>query len=74
MRRHKLKLVLRYHYLLTSKNSEYAAFLADPRLPDVFCDKTVRPCEPVSVNCPSEPEKLRPLFRYNTNKRSYRGH
>ena len=28
-----------------------AAFLTVPKLPDVFCDKTVRPCEPVSVNC-----------------------
>ena len=35
-----------------------AAFLTAPKLPEVFCDKTVRPCEPVSVNCPSEPEKL----------------
>ena len=36
-----------------------AAFLTAPKLPDVFCDKTVRPCEsPVSVNCPYEPEKL----------------
>ena len=74
MRRHKLKLVSRYHLLQTSTNSMSAAFLATPKLPDVFCDKTVRPCEPVSVNYPSEPEKLRPLFRYNTNKRSYRGH
>ena len=40
------------------ENSEPAAFLTAPKLPDVFCDDTVRPCEPVSVNCPSEPEKL----------------
>ena len=40
------------------ENSVSAAFLSAPKLPDVFCDKTVRPCEPVSVNCPSEPEKL----------------
>ena len=36
MRRHKLKLVLRYHHLQT----EVAAFLAAPKLPDVFYDKT----------------------------------
>ena len=35
-----------------------AAFLTAPKLPEAFCDKTVRPCEPVSVNCPFEPEKL----------------
>ena len=35
-----------------------AVFLTAPKLPEVFCNKTVRPCEPVSVNCPSEPEKL----------------
>ena len=35
-----------------------AAFLAATKLPEVFCDKTVRLCEPVSVNCPPEPEKL----------------
>ena len=34
------------------------AFLTAPKLPEVFYDKTVRHCEPVSVNCPSEPEKL----------------
>ena len=39
-------------------NSVSAAFLTAPKLPDVFCDKTVRLCEAVSVNCPSEPEKL----------------
>ena len=38
-----------------------AAFLTAPKLPEAFCDKTVRPCEPVSVNCPSEPEKLHRL-------------
>ena len=38
-----------------------AAFLTAPKLPEVFCDKTVPPCEPVTVNCPSEPEKLRCL-------------
>ncbi len=32
--------------------------LTAPKLPDVFRDKTVRPCEPESVNFPSEPEKL----------------
>ena len=30
-----------------------AAFLTAPKLPEVFCDRNVRPCEPVS-----EPEKL----------------
>ena len=36
-----------------------AAFLTAPRkLPEVFCDRNMRPCEPVSVNYPSEPEKL----------------
>ena len=35
-----------------------AAFLTVPKLTEVFCDRNVRPCEPVSVNCPSEPEKL----------------
>ena len=34
------------------------AFLTAPKRPEVFCDKTVRPCEHVSANCPSEPEKL----------------
>ena len=34
------------------ENSEFAAFLTAPKLPDVFCDKTVRPCEPVSVKLP----------------------
>ena len=34
------------------------AFLTAPKLTEVFCDRNVRPCEPVSVNCPSEPEKL----------------
>ena len=38
-----------------------AAFLTAPKLPEVFCDRNVRPCEPVSVNCPSEPEKLQRL-------------
>ena len=38
-----------------------AAFLTAPKLPEVFCDKTVRLCEPVSVNCPSKPEKLHRL-------------
>ena len=40
------------------ENSESVAFLTAPKLPDVFCVKTVPPCEPVSVNCPSEPGKL----------------
>ena len=53
MRRHKLKLVLRYHHLRTSKNSEFAAVLAAPKLPESFAMK-LRPCEPVSVNCLSE--------------------
>ena len=44
--------------LSSPANSVSAAFLTSPKLPDVFCDKTVRLCEPVSVNCPSEPEKL----------------
>ena len=44
--------------LSSPANSGSAAFLTAPKVPDVFCDKTVRPCEPVSVNCPSEPEKL----------------
>ena len=39
-------------------DSVSAAFLTAPKLPEVFCDRNVRPCEPVSVNCPSEPEKL----------------
>ena len=54
--------------LSSPANSVSAAFLTAPKLRDVFCDKTVRLCEPVSVNF------LSPLFRYNTNKRSYRGH
>ena len=44
MPRHKLELVLRYHHPQTLKNSEFAAFLAAPKLPYVFYDKTVRPC------------------------------
>ena len=44
--------------LLSPANSMSAAYLTAPKLPDVFFDKTVRPCEPVSLNCPSEPEKL----------------
>ena len=40
------------------ENSESAAFFIAPKLPDVFYNKTVRTCKPVSVNCPSEPEKL----------------
>ena len=47
MRRHKLKLVLRYNHLQTA-----------PKLPEIFCYRNVRPCETVSVNCPSEPEKF----------------
>ena len=39
------------------ENSVSAAFLTAPKLPDVFCDKTVRPCKPMSVNCPSELKK-----------------
>ena len=41
---------LRYPHLQT--------FLTTPKLPDVLCAKTVRPGEPVSMNCPSEPEKI----------------
>ena len=44
--------------LSSPANSGSVAFLTAPKVPDVFCDKTVRPCEPMSVNCPSEPEKL----------------
>ena len=44
--------------LSSPANSGSAAFLTAPKVPDVFCDKTVQPCEPVSVNRPSEPEKL----------------
>ena len=39
-------------------NAVSEAFLTAPKLSDVSCDKTVRSCEPVSVNCHSEPEKL----------------
>ena len=39
-------------------DSMSVAFLTAPKLPEVFCDRNVRPCEPVSFNCPSEPEKL----------------
>ena len=53
LQRHKLKFVLRYYHLQTSKNSEFAAFLAAPKLPTSFAIK-LRPCEPVSVNCLSE--------------------
>ena len=35
-----------------------AAVLTAPKLPEVFCDKTMRLCEPVSAHYPSEPEKL----------------
>ena len=46
-----------------------AAFLTAPKLPEVFCDKTVRrPCEPVSVNCLSEPEKLHCLDTIQINE------
>ena len=66
MWRHKLKLVLRYNHLQTPAVS--AAFLtAPPKLPEVFCDRNVRPCEPVS-NCPSEPEKLHCLDIIQTNE------
>ena len=43
------------------ENSVSAAFLTAPKLADGFCDETVRPREPVSFNCPSEPEKLQCL-------------
>ena len=52
------------------ENSASAAFLTAPKLPDVFCDKTVQPCEPVSVNCPSEPEKLHCLDITQINEAS----
>ena len=65
MRRHKLKLVLRHHNLQTLCPWP---FFAAPKLPDVFCDKTVRPCEPVSVNCPYEPEKLHCLDTTRINE------
>ena len=58
MWRYKLKLVLRYNHLQTLCPRP---FLTAPKLPEVFCDKTVRPCEPVSVNYLSEPEKLQCL-------------
>ena len=44
--------------LSSPANSGSSAFLTAQKLHDVFCDKTVRPCEPVFVNCPFEPEKL----------------
>ena len=44
--------------LSSPANSVSAAFLTAPKLLDVFSNKTVRLCEPVSVNCLSEPEKL----------------
>ena len=52
-----------------------AAFLTAPKLPEVFCDKTVRPCEPVfrtwethfldiiQVNETIEATKLQPLTK-----------
>ena len=49
-------------------NSVSAAFLTTPKLPEAFCYKTVRPCEPVSVNCPTEPEKLHCSDRVQINK------
>ena len=54
--------------LSSPANSVSAAFLTAPKLPDVFCDKTVRLCEPVSVNCPSEPEKLHCLDTTQINE------
>ena len=42
-------------------NSGSAAFVTAPKLPHVFSDETVRPCEVVSLNCLSELEKLRCL-------------
>ena len=47
-----------------------AAVLTAPKLPEVFCDRNVRPCEPVSVNCPSEPEKLHCLGLIQINESS----
>ena len=49
-------------------NSVSVAFFTAPKLPDVFCDKTVRPCEHVSVNCPYEPEKLHCLDTTQINE------
>ena len=43
-------------------------FLTAPKLPEVFCDRNVRPCEPVSVSCPSEPEKLHCLNCKSTHQ------
>ena len=54
--------------LSSPANSVSAAFLTAPKLPDVFCDKTVRLCEPVSVNCLSEPEKLHCLDTTQINE------
>ena len=53
--------------LSSPANSVSAAFLTAPKLPDVFCDKTVR-LEAVYVNCPSEPEKLHCLDITQTNE------
>ena len=46
------------------KTSVSAAFLTAPKLPDVFCDKTV----PVSVNFPSQHEKLHRLDKTQINE------
>ena len=65
IRRHKLTLVLRYNHQQTLCPRPFwplRNFLKS------FCDKTVRPCEPVSVNCPSEPEKLHCLDIIQTNE------
>ena len=50
------------------ENSASSAFLTAPKLPDVFCDKTVHLRE-LSFRTWETP-----LLGYNTNKRSYRGH
>ena len=55
MRRHKLKLVLRYHHLQTL--CPWLFWPLGNSLTSLAIE-FVRPFEPVSVNCPSEPEKL----------------
>ena len=55
MRKHKTKLALRYHHLQTLCPRPFWRLRNSLTS---FCDKTVRLCEPVSVNCPSESEKL----------------
>ena len=45
-----------------------AVFLTAPKLPEVFCSKIVRTCEPLSVNGASEPEKLHCLDMMQINE------